>query len=66
MLIGAASLWDFHGLLTPRIRVNPVVFARSDADALANDWEVVGNDLRQFVPALEEHAGHNAEGDDIG
>ena len=45
LFMGAASLWDFAGLMSPRVRVNPQMFNRAPLDALAQDWELVGRDM---------------------
>lgn len=66
LLTGAASLWDFHGLLVPRLRINSVVPAKSVEDALADDWSVVGRDLGTLLPSPEENSNLTAERDELG
>ena len=45
LFMGAASLWDFAGLMSPRVRVNPQMFDRMELDGLTQDWELVGRDM---------------------
>ncbi len=53
-LLGLASLWDFGGALTPRVRVNREMLTRSDADALAADWDALAGDVARILPPLDE------------
>ena len=54
-LLGLASLWDFGGALTPRVRVNRKMLDQSDADALAADWEALADDLARILPPVEQY-----------
>lgn len=49
-LLGLASLWDFGGALTPRVRVNREMLDKSAADQIAADWEEVGRDIASVLP----------------
>ena len=51
LLGGAASLFDFAGVFSPRVRISRP--GRSDAEALAADWEAVGNDLWAAIGAVK-------------
>ena len=53
-LLGIASLWDFGGALTPRVRVNRETLTRSDAEALAADWDALAGDMARILPPLDE------------
>ena len=50
VLTGAASLWDFAGVLTPRVRLNPRIVDKSAAESLAEAWATVGRDMRKIFP----------------
>ena len=50
---GAASLWDFPGLMRPRVRLNPKMVNKTVAEALAEDWESVGRDMWRALPAQD-------------
>ena len=47
----AVNLFDFAGVFSPRVRISPP--GRSDAEALAADWEAVGNDLWAAIGAVK-------------
>ena len=49
-LLGLASLWDFGGALTPRVRVNRELFDKSAVDETAAVWEEVGRDIASVLP----------------
>ena len=49
-LAAAASLWDFAGVLTPRVRLNPQLVDKSAAQSLAEAWAAVGRDMRKVLP----------------
>ena len=48
---GAASLWDFAGLLSPRVHITPEALRKSADQALAEDWEAVGRAMWQALSA---------------
>ena len=50
VLRGVASLWDFAGVLTPRVRLNPRIVDKSAAQSLAQAWATVGGDMRKILP----------------
>ena len=50
MLDGAASLFDFAGALTPRVRISPT--GKRDAEAIAADWQNVGRDIWVAIGAV--------------
>ena len=52
-LSGVASLWDFAGLLTPRVRVRPNFQAKTSEQALQEAWEAVGRDLASVMPPMD-------------
>ena len=54
--MGVASLWDFHGVLLPRVRLTSGAISKTVAESLADDWEAVARDLHGVVPSLEEDA----------
>ena len=56
---GAASLWDFPGLMRPRVRLNPKMVNKTVAEALAEDWESVGRDMWRALPAEESATAPN-------
>ena len=58
-LVGAAGLFDFAGVLAPRVSVGPP--ARSDAEAIAADWEAVGDALWTAIGAVRAEAGEASE-----
>ena len=51
LLEGVASIFDFAGVFAPRsgAGTNP----QSDAEAIASDWETVGDDLRAVIGVQE-------------
>ena len=51
MLDGAASLFDFAGVFAPRVSVTTP--PDSDAEAIASDWDAVGNDLWAAIGAVK-------------
>ena len=51
LLEGAASIFDFAGVFAPRSGVG--VHPQSDAEAIASDWETVGDDLRAAMGVRE-------------
>ena len=53
-LTGAASLWDFTGVLIPQVEVSSNIVARSSVQALTADWEAVGHDLRAILPPPDD------------
>ena len=52
-LSGVASLWDFSGLLTPRVRVRPNFTMTTSEQALQEAWEAVGRDLASVMPPMD-------------
>jgi len=50
VLTAAASLWDFAGVLTPRVRLNPRLADKPAAQSLAEAWAAVGRDMRTVLP----------------
>ena len=55
--LAAASLWDFAGVLTPRVRLNPQLVDKSAAQSLAEAWAAVGRDMRKVLPPPMEVRG---------
>lgn len=58
---GVASILDLFGVLRdPKI---DEILSRSDAEAIASDWEAVGQDLRNAAEKVaretEDEASHN-------
>lgn len=51
-LLGIASILDFAGALRdPRV---DDILSRSDAEALASDWQAVGDDMRRADAIVRE------------
>ena len=53
-LAGAAGLFDFAGVLAPQVTAGAP--AKSDAEAIAADWEAVGDDLWTAIGAVRAEA----------
>ena len=51
LLEGVASLFDFAGVFAPRVSVTAP--PDSDAEAIASDWDAVGNDLWAAIGAVK-------------
>lgn len=48
ILLGVASIFDFTGRLGPKY--SPIQDPRAeDAEALAGDWQTIGDDLRRVM-----------------
>lgn len=56
---GAARLWDFSGALTPQVAVKRVPRGKTVAEALAEDWAAVGNDIRAVMSTYGDSSNGN-------
>lgn len=59
ILLGVASIFDFTGRLGPKY--NPIQDPQAeDAEALASDWQAIGDDLRKVIsgPRMQKRLGH--------
>lgn len=59
ILLGVASIFDFTGRLGPQY--NPTRDPQAeDAEALAGDWQAIGDDLRRAMsdPRMQKRLGH--------
>ena len=53
---GLASLWDFHGILRPRVQAAPFLFQNDTNEALAHIWRNVGRDILTVLPSEDDVA----------
>jgi hypothetical protein len=55
-LLGIASLFDFFGVLSPIPKMNMSRYEPlyDDAEAIANDWEAIGNDMRTAMSEYDQ------------
>lgn len=59
-LDGAAGLFDFAGALAPQV-VRASSPGAADAEAIASDWEAVGDDLRAALGIAEREQASEAQ-----